>query len=81
MEDRIESAIEMGKIPKEIKDQHKGFSEWNSNVTKEDHQSIVQVILVFLFIIKFNLCLHNFYLLNYIYFYISYNIFHFLDNN
>ena len=57
MEDRIESAIEMGKIPKEIKDQHKGFSEWNSNVTKEDHQSIVQVILVFLFIIKFNLCL------------------------
>lgn len=34
MEDRIESAIEMGKIPKEIKDQYKGFSEWNSNVTK-----------------------------------------------
>ena len=57
MEDRIESAIEMGKIPKEIKDQYKGFSEWNSNVTKQDHQSIVQVILVFLFIIKFNLCL------------------------
>ena len=25
MEDRIESAIEMGKIPKEIKDQYKGF--------------------------------------------------------
>ena len=57
MEDRIESAIEMGKIPKEIKDQYKGFSEWNSNVTKQDHQSIVQVIFVFLFIIKFNLCL------------------------
>ncbi|KAL4618569.1 hypothetical protein ACB092_06G020300 [Castanea dentata] len=45
MEGRIESAIEMGKIPKELKDQHKGFSEWNSNVTKQDHQSIVQIII------------------------------------
>nr|POF22857.1 cellulose synthase-like protein e6 [Quercus suber] len=47
MEDRIESAIEMGKIPKELKDQHKGFLEWNSNVTKQDHQSIVQMGLIY----------------------------------
>jgi hypothetical protein len=50
MENRIDSATEMSKIPKETRDQHKGFLEWNSKVTKQDHQSIVQVILVFLFI-------------------------------
>lgn len=45
MKERIESAIESGKIPKETKDQHKGFSEWGPHTTKHDHQSIVQVIL------------------------------------
>ena len=53
MEDRIDLVVEMGKIPKETRDRHKGFLEWNSKVTKQDHQSIVQVILVFLFMIKF----------------------------
>ena len=57
MENRIGSATEMSKIPKETRDQHKGFLEWNSKLTKKDHQSIVQVILVFLFIIKFIFCL------------------------
>lgn len=52
MEDRIDSVVEMGKIPKETRGRHKGFLEWNSKVTKKDHQSIVQVILLFLFIIK-----------------------------
>ena len=47
MGNRIEKAVEMGKIPKETRDQHKGFLEWNSKVTKQNHQSIVQVILVF----------------------------------
>nr|XP_023881890.1 cellulose synthase-like protein E2 isoform X3 [Quercus suber] len=45
MEDRIDSVVEMGKIPKETRDQHKGFLEWNSKVTKQDHQSIVQIII------------------------------------
>nr|XP_023881643.1 cellulose synthase-like protein E6 isoform X2 [Quercus suber]POF22855.1 cellulose synthase-like protein e6 [Quercus suber] len=45
MEDRINSAVKMGTIPKETRDQHKGFSEWNSKVTKQDHQSIVQIII------------------------------------
>ncbi|XP_075671540.1 cellulose synthase-like protein E6 isoform X2 [Castanea sativa] len=45
MENRIDSTVEMGEITKEIKDQHKGFSEWNSKVTKQDHQSIVKVEL------------------------------------
>ncbi|KAF3973686.1 hypothetical protein CMV_002921 [Castanea mollissima] len=45
MESRIDSAVEMGEIPKEIRDQYKGFSEWNSKVTKQDHQSIVKIII------------------------------------
>ncbi|KAH7861772.1 hypothetical protein Vadar_030743 [Vaccinium darrowii] len=42
---RIESAIEKGSISKDARDQHKGFSEWNSEVTKQNHQSIVQILI------------------------------------
>ncbi|KAF5479078.1 hypothetical protein F2P56_005582 [Juglans regia] len=45
MKNRIDSTVETGMIPKEIRDQHKGFSEWNSNATKQDHQSIVQIMI------------------------------------
>uniref|UniRef100_A0A2N9HRR5 Cellulose synthase-like protein E6 n=1 Tax=Fagus sylvatica TaxID=28930 RepID=A0A2N9HRR5_FAGSY len=45
MENRIDKAVEMGKIPKETRDQHKGFLEWNSKVTKQNHQSIVQIVI------------------------------------
>ncbi|KAB1215041.1 Cellulose synthase-like protein E1 [Morella rubra] len=45
MEKRIDSTVEKGMIPKEVRDQHKGFSEWNSKVTKQDHQSIVQIMI------------------------------------
>ncbi|PSR85408.1 Cellulose synthase-like protein [Actinidia chinensis var. chinensis] len=45
MKCRIESAIENGSISKDIRDQHTGFSEWNSEVTKQDHPSIVQILI------------------------------------
>ncbi|KAG5570395.1 hypothetical protein H5410_060161 [Solanum commersonii] len=45
MKSRIEASIENGSIPNEIKAQHKGFSEWNTKVTKQDHHSIVQIEL------------------------------------
>ncbi|KAJ8527641.1 hypothetical protein K7X08_015092 [Anisodus acutangulus] len=45
MKTRIEAVMESGSIPNEIKAQHKGFSEWNSKVTKQDHQSIVQILI------------------------------------
>ncbi|KAK9269765.1 hypothetical protein L1049_001543 [Liquidambar formosana] len=45
MKNRIDSVVEMGCISKEMRDQHKGFLEWNSKVTKWDHQSIVQIII------------------------------------
>nr|XP_023881406.1 cellulose synthase-like protein E6 [Quercus suber]POF22860.1 cellulose synthase-like protein e6 [Quercus suber] len=45
MENRINSTVEMGEITKEIRDQHKGFSEWNSKVSKQDHRSIVKIMI------------------------------------
>ncbi|CAI9760367.1 unnamed protein product [Fraxinus pennsylvanica] len=45
MKTRILSSIEKGHLSDEIKGQHKGFSEWNSKVTKKDHQSIVQILI------------------------------------
>ncbi|KAL4310006.1 hypothetical protein GQ457_01G007200 [Hibiscus cannabinus] len=40
---RIEAVINKGSVPEEVKNQHKGFSQWNCNVTKQNHQPIVQV--------------------------------------
>ncbi|KAG8386011.1 hypothetical protein BUALT_Bualt03G0104700 [Buddleja alternifolia] len=45
MKSRIDSAAAKGCVSKEIMDQHKGFSEWNSQATKQDHQSIVQILI------------------------------------
>ncbi|CAH9087413.1 unnamed protein product [Cuscuta epithymum] len=44
MVSRIEKAMESGRVCDEIKKQHKGFSEWNSKTTKQDHQSIVKIL-------------------------------------
>nr|GLL22503.1 cellulose synthase-like protein E6 [Ipomoea trifida] len=45
MRNRIEVAMESGRISDEIRNQHKGFSEWNSKTTKQDHQSIVKILI------------------------------------
>ncbi|XP_059666572.1 cellulose synthase-like protein E6 [Cornus florida] len=45
MKYRIETAIEKGCISKDIRDQHKGFKEWSSEVAKNNHQSIVQILI------------------------------------
>ncbi|TYH87214.1 hypothetical protein ES332_D01G101300v1 [Gossypium tomentosum] len=42
---RIEAVINKDSVPEELKNQHKGFSEWDSNVTKQNHQPIVQIII------------------------------------
>lgn len=52
MKNRIESAVEMEKIPEETRKQHKGFAEWNLNVKKNDHHSIVQVLIIHCFYCK-----------------------------
>ncbi|KAJ7963605.1 Cellulose synthase [Quillaja saponaria] len=45
MKNRIESALELGKVPEDIRKHHKGFLEWNPKIAKQDHQSIVQIII------------------------------------
>ncbi|KAI3939310.1 hypothetical protein MKW98_022178 [Papaver atlanticum] len=45
MKNRIEAAIKLGKVSEEIKKQHKGFSEWTPEITKRDHQTILQILI------------------------------------
>ncbi|KAK8623042.1 hypothetical protein V6N13_117937 [Hibiscus sabdariffa] len=42
---RIEAVINKGSVPEEVKNQHKGFSQWNCNVTKQNHQPILQIVV------------------------------------
>ena len=44
MEMRIEAATKLNRIPEHIRKEHKGFREWNSVLSKGDHQSILQVL-------------------------------------
>ncbi|XP_019456035.1 PREDICTED: cellulose synthase-like protein E6 [Lupinus angustifolius] len=41
----IESVVANGKVPDDARKQHNGFSEWNHKTTKQDHQSIVQIMI------------------------------------
>ncbi|KAI4306233.1 hypothetical protein L6164_029525 [Bauhinia variegata] len=45
MKTQIESVENMDKISEDMRKQHRGFAEWNSKTTKQDHQSIVQIII------------------------------------
>ncbi|KAK1269556.1 Cellulose synthase-like protein E6 [Acorus gramineus] len=45
MENLIEEAVKLGRVPEEIKEQHGGFSEWRSGANSRDHQSIVQILI------------------------------------
>ncbi|XP_058115292.1 cellulose synthase-like protein E6 [Magnolia sinica] len=45
MENRIDTAGKLGRIPEEVRQKHKGFSEWNSGITSRDHQPILQILI------------------------------------
>ncbi|XP_068643412.1 cellulose synthase-like protein E6 [Aristolochia californica] len=45
MESRVEATTKSGKISKEIKAEHEGFSEWNGDVTARNHQTILKILL------------------------------------
>ncbi|KAJ9672427.1 hypothetical protein PVL29_025871 [Vitis rotundifolia] len=45
MKNGIKSMVEACSIRREMRAQHKGFSEWNSKVSKQEHQSIVQILI------------------------------------
>ncbi|KAI3939309.1 hypothetical protein MKW98_022177 [Papaver atlanticum] len=45
MENRIETATKLGKVPDEMRARHKGFSEWASVSSPRDHQTILQILI------------------------------------
>ncbi|RZC65899.1 hypothetical protein C5167_009599 [Papaver somniferum] len=45
MENRIEAATKLGKVPDEMRARHKGFSEWDSVSSPRDHQTILQILI------------------------------------
>ncbi|KAL2332843.1 hypothetical protein Fmac_014056 [Flemingia macrophylla] len=45
MEKRIENATKVGEVPKEARLKNKGFSEWDSYISRRDHDSILQILL------------------------------------
>ncbi|KAG5053464.1 hypothetical protein JHK87_005662 [Glycine soja] len=45
MKSEIESAVARGEVPDNAMNQHRGFSEWNPKITKQNHQPIVQIII------------------------------------
>ncbi|XP_077214534.1 cellulose synthase-like protein E6 [Tasmannia lanceolata] len=45
MENRIETTCKLGRIPEDIREEHKGFSEWSSTTTSRNHQSILQILI------------------------------------
>uniref|UniRef100_K3ZSH4 Cellulose synthase-like protein E6 n=1 Tax=Setaria italica TaxID=4555 RepID=K3ZSH4_SETIT len=45
MTERIDSAVRSGKVPEQIRVNHKGFSEWNTGANSKDHQPIVQILI------------------------------------
>ncbi|KAJ0988217.1 hypothetical protein J5N97_006573 [Dioscorea zingiberensis] len=45
MENRINAATKVGKVPRNIHEQYKGFVEWETGITAKDHQAIVQILI------------------------------------
>ncbi|XP_011097753.1 cellulose synthase-like protein E1 [Sesamum indicum] len=45
MEDRIELAAKLGKIPKSALLEHRGFSKWDSFSSRRDHDTILQILI------------------------------------
>ncbi|XP_020200454.1 cellulose synthase-like protein E6 [Aegilops tauschii subsp. strangulata] len=45
MTERIDTVVMSGKVPEEIKASHKGFYEWNQEITSKNHQPIVQILI------------------------------------
>ncbi|XP_058112667.1 cellulose synthase-like protein E6 [Magnolia sinica] len=45
MANRINTAAKLGRIPGEIRAEHKGFAEWQSVVNSRNHQAIVQILI------------------------------------
>ena len=44
MKKRVETSTKQGQISEEIRQEHKGFSEWTFVASQYDHQTILQVL-------------------------------------
>ncbi|KAF2286224.1 hypothetical protein GH714_011894 [Hevea brasiliensis] len=45
MEDRIETATKLGRIPEEARLKHRGFSQWDSYSSRHDHDTVLQILI------------------------------------
>lgn len=45
MKKRIEEVVDSGRVPDEVRADHKGFAEWDSEFTKQNHQAVVQMVI------------------------------------
>ncbi|KAI6704719.1 hypothetical protein NL676_007681 [Syzygium grande] len=45
MKKQIETVAELGRIPEDIRKQHKGFLEWDTVSSQRDHQTILQIVI------------------------------------
>ncbi|XP_058112683.1 cellulose synthase-like protein E1 isoform X3 [Magnolia sinica] len=45
MANRIDIAVKLGRVPREIRADHKGFGEWHSAVNSRNHQTILQILI------------------------------------
>ena len=43
MENRIENAAKLARIPEELRSKHTGSSQWDSYSSQRDHDTILQV--------------------------------------
>ncbi|KAL5771752.1 hypothetical protein ACOSP7_015906 [Xanthoceras sorbifolium] len=45
MKRRVETATELGRTSEEIREEHRGFREWDSVSSRRDHQAIVKILI------------------------------------
>ncbi|CAM8941184.1 unnamed protein product [Rhodiola kirilowii] len=45
MKNRVVAVIRSGRVPDKVRADHKGFSEWDSEFTKQNHKSVVQIVI------------------------------------
>ncbi|GAB4845929.1 hypothetical protein Ancab_024935 [Ancistrocladus abbreviatus] len=45
MQNRIETAIGLGRISADVRAEHKGFSKWDSYTSRNDHDTILEILI------------------------------------
>ncbi|KAA0048283.1 cellulose synthase-like protein E1 isoform X1 [Cucumis melo var. makuwa] len=45
MASRINTAVELGRVPEEIQSSNEGFSQWKSHVSRRDHDTFLQIVI------------------------------------